>query len=292
MGAVIELKNVTYHYPLARKPAIRNLSLSIEEGGFYGIIGPNGSGKTTLCALMRGFAPSFYKGELTGSVLVDGKPTTAYEEGALSLRIGYVFQNPFNQISGVKDTVFEEIAYGLENFGTPRDEIEDRVIQVMKLTDIESLAMKNPFEISGGQQQRMALASILVLEPGILIIDEPTSQLDPEGTESVFKIIGMLKEERKTVVLVEHKVDLLAEYADQIIVLKKGEAIRTGDKQTLLTDFSLVDEGILLPQYALLGHRLQMQGVSLPYIPITEKEALAVIGQAVGQDGRRQDDLH
>lgn len=292
MGAVIELKNVTYHYPLTKKTAIRNLSLAIEEGGFYGIIGPNGAGKTTLCALMRGFAPDFYKGELTGSVLVDGKPTTAYEEGALSLRIGYVFQNPFNQISGVKDTVFEEIAYGLENFGTPRDEIEDRVIRVMQLTDIESLAMKNPFEISGGQQQRMALASILVLEPGILIIDEPTSQLDPEGTESVFKVIGMLKKEHKTVILVEHKVDLLAEYADQIVVLKKGEAIRSGDKQAILTDLSLVDEGVLLPQYALLGHRLRARGLPLPYIPITEQQALEVIGQAVGPEGRDKDGLH
>ena len=159
MGAVIELKNVTYQYPLTEVPAIKDFSLSIEKGSFWGIIGPNGSGKTTLCAIMRGFIPSFYKGTLQGEVLVDGKRIDEYAEGEISLRVGYVFQNPFNQISGVKDTVFEEVAYGLENFGVSVAEIEDRVVRAMRLTDIEHLAMKKPFELSGGQQQRMALAS-------------------------------------------------------------------------------------------------------------------------------------
>ncbi len=287
MGAVIEFKNVTYNYPLAAKPAIKDMTFSIEEGKFYGVIGANGSGKTTLCALMRGFAPSFYKGELKGEVLIDGKPMADYGEGELSLRIGYVFQNPFNQISGVKDTVFEEVAYGLENFGIPADEIEDRVVKAMKLTDIEHLAMKKPFEISGGQQQRMALASTLVLEPGILIIDEPTSQLDPEGTESVFRIIEMLKKEKRTVVLVEHKIDLIAEYADDIIVLKDGQAIRVGPKQEILSDMSLEAEGVQLPQYAILGNRLREQGVPLDYIPITESQTKEVIGKAIGKGGVR-----
>ena len=128
------------------------------------------------------------KGEIKGEVLVEGKNINEYG-GELSQKIGFVFQNPFTQICGVKDTVFEEVAYGLENFGVPVEEIERRVIEVMKMTNIESLAEKNPFELSGGQMQRVALASVIVLEPDILIIDEPTSQLDPEGTESVFAII-------------------------------------------------------------------------------------------------------
>lgn len=291
MGAVIELKDVTYSYPLTETPAIKNISFSIEEGGFYGIIGANGAGKTTLCALLRGFAPSFYQGELKGQVLVDGRPTTEYKEGELSLRVGYVFQNPFNQISGVKDTVFEEVAYGLENFGIPVDEIEDRVVKAMRLTDIERLAMKKPFELSGGQQQRMALASILVLEPGILIIDEPTSQLDPEGTESVFRIIDTLKKEKRTVVLVEHKIDLIAEYADDIIVLNNGEMIRFGPKQDILSDISLAEQGVQLPQYALLGSRLRERGIPLDSIPITEAQAVSVIGKAL-QKGGAADGVH
>ena len=136
MDTVIEFKNVTYSYPLTDVPAIKDMSFAIERGKFYGVIGENGAGKTTLCALIRGFAPSFYQGTLQGQVLVEGKPTTDFGPGELSLKIGYVFQNPFNQISGVKDTLFEEVAFGLENFGVPVDEIERRVTEVMKLTDI------------------------------------------------------------------------------------------------------------------------------------------------------------
>ncbi|MDO4565859.1 MAG: ABC transporter ATP-binding protein [Oscillospiraceae bacterium] len=286
MGAVIELKNLTYNYPLTSKPAIKNLSLSIEKGRFYGVIGPNGAGKTTLCALIRGFAPGFYQGELKGEVLIEGRPTTDYAEGELSLKIGYVFQNPFNQISGVKDTVFEEVAYGLENFGVPIDEIEERVINAMRLTDIEALAMNKPFKLSGGQQQRMALASILVLEPDILVIDEPTSQLDPEGTESVFKVIETLKRQKRTVILVEHKVDLIAEYADDIIVLNSGELIRFGPKQEILSDISLEEKGVQLPQYAVLGNKLREAGLELEYIPINEAQAVEVISAAMRKGAR------
>lgn len=283
MDTVIEFRQVTYQYPLSKEPAIKNLSFEIEKGKFYGVIGANGSGKTTLCALIRGFAPSFYKGKLDGQVLIDGKETMEYGTGELSLKIGYVFQNPFNQISGVKDTVFEEVAYGLENFGVPVEEIERRVVAIMEKTDILHLAEKNPFDLSGGQQQRVALAAILVLEPDILVIDEPTSQLDPEGTESVFKIIRGMKEEKKTVILVEHKVDLLAEYADEILVLKDGEMIRKGDKQDVLADISLLDEGVMLPQMAILGNMLKQRGMNLSQIPITQKQAQEIFSEMMEQ---------
>lgn len=285
MDTVIEFKNVTYTYPLAAKPAIRNMNFKIEKGGFYGVIGENGSGKTTLCSLIRGFAPSFYKGELEGEVLVNGKETMEYGPGELALEIGYVFQNPFNQISGVKDTVFEEVAFGLENFGVDVDEIEQRVVEVMEMTDIMSIALKNPFELSGGQQQRVALASTIVLKPDILVIDEPTSQLDPEGTESVFKIISEMKRERKTIILVEHKVDLLAEYADEILVLKDSELIKTGSKQDILSDMSLVEDHVQLPQIAILGNELKKRGVTLDEIPITEKQAAEALKKMIAKGG-------
>ena len=282
MGVVIEMKDVTYTYPLAKTPVIRDLNMQIEAGKLYGVIGENGSGKTTLCSLIRGFIPDFYKGELKGKVLVNGKPTTEYGEGELSLCMGYVFQNPFNQISGVKDTVFEEIAFGLENFGVPADEIEARVEKVMKLTKIEELAEKNPFALSGGQQQRAALASILVLEPEILVIDEPTSQLDPEGTESVFAIISELKKARKTIVLVEHKIDLIAEYADEVFVFSKGRMIKNGLTQDVLSDMSLLESGAALPQMTLLGNELRARGMELPYIPITEKQGVELLRDYMG----------
>lgn len=284
MDYVIECNNVSYTYPLATAPSICQLSINIERGKFYGVIGENGSGKTTFCALLRGFAPSFYKGEIEGEVLVEGKNISEYG-GEISKKIGYVFQNPFTQISGVKDTVFEEVAYGLENFGVPVEEIEQRVIDVMRLTDIEALAQKNPFDLSGGQMQRVALASIIVLEPDILVIDEPTSQLDPEGTESVFAIIEQLKEKHKTIILVEHKIDLIAEYADEILVFKNGHLFTTGKKQDILTDMSLLEKGVAIPQVAILGTKLKEQGLLLDYIPITESQAVDVISKALKERG-------
>lgn len=284
MDNIIECKNVTYSYPLAETPAIQELNVNIERGKFYGVIGENGSGKTTFCALLRGFIPDFYKGELKGEVLVEGKKTTDYG-GELSAKIGYVFQNPFTQISGVKETVFEEVAYGLENFGVPVEEIERRVVEVMQMTDIEALAEKNPFDLSGGQMQRVALASVIVLEPDILIIDEPTSQLDPEGTESVFAIIRALKEKHKTIILVEHKIDLIAEYADEVLVFKEGRLIASGDKQEILSDLSLLEQGAALPQVAILGSRLKEKGLPISRIPVTEKQAIEFIAEALKRKG-------
>lgn len=284
MENIIECRNVTYSYPLAETPAIRELNVRIERGKFYGVIGENGSGKTTLCALLRGFAPGFYKGELEGEILVEGKRTTDYG-GELSAKIGYVFQNPFTQISGVKDTVFEEVAYGLENFGVPVDEIEKRVVDVMRLTDIEALALKDPFDLSGGQMQRVALASVIVLDPDILIIDEPTSQLDPEGTESVFAIIRALKERRKTIILVEHKIDLIAEYADEVLVMREGRVIAAGEKEEILSDMSLLEQGAALPQVAILGSRLKERGFPIARIPVTEKQAEQLVADVWRERG-------
>ena len=280
MDIIMECKNVTYSYPLTSKPSVQDLNLKFERGKFYSLVGENGSGKTTLCAVLRGFAPDFYKGELEGEVLVEGKNINEYGSN-LAQKIGFVFQNPFTQISGVKDTVFEEVAYGVENFGVPVEEIVRRVIDVMKMTNIEYLAEKNPFELSGGQMQRVALASVIVLEPDILIIDEPTSQLDPEGTESVFEIIKKMKEKKKTIILVEHKIDLIAEYADEVIALKDGKVIANGDKNRVLADMSLLEEGIALPQVAILGQKLQEKGLKLSEIPVTEKQAVEVISKAL-----------
>ena len=186
---------------------------------------------------------------------------------------------------GVKDTVFEEVAYGLENMGVPVEEIEKRVVDVMRMTDIEALAEKNPFDLSGGQMQRVALASVIVLEPDILVIDEPTSQLDPEGTDRVFASIKSLKERRKTIILVEHKIDLIAEYADEVLVFKDGEIIASGDKQKILSDMSLAEKDVALPQVAILGNKLKQMGLPITEIPVTEKEAVEIIRKALKERG-------
>jgi energy-coupling factor transport system ATP-binding protein len=277
MAGIIEFKNVSYTYPLGDSPVLRDLSFSLEKGRLYGITGQNGSGKTTLCALLRGFAPGFYKGELKGEVLINGKSPADYGPGELSLLMGYVFQNPFNQISGVKDTVFEEIAFGLENFGVPVDEIERRVTEIMELTEITQAAEKNPFDLSGGQQQRLALASIIVLDPDILVIDEPTSQLDPEGTESVFEIIRRMKEKKKTIIMVEHKVDLLAKYADEVLVLHRGARVCKGSAAEVFRNGGLPGWGVGPPRVTLLCNELMRRGAPLEESPITEDAAVEIL---------------
>lgn len=270
----IELKNVTYTYPLAQNSSIRSINVTLEKGKFYAILGANGSGKTTLCNIIRGFIPNFFQGEMEGEVLLDGKNLQEYEMGELASKIGYVFQNPFNQITGARDTVYGEIAYGLENFGVPVSEIKERVDKVMELTNTSFLQDKNPFELSGGQQQRVALASVLVLEPDVFVIDEPTSQLDPRETERVFDIIEKLKEMGKTIILVEHKMELVAQYCDEVLVLHEGELIRAGEKHEVLSEIALEEEGVMLPQTVKLADKFRKQGIAIKEKIITADEMI------------------
>lgn len=272
MDGVIQLENITYTYPLASEPALKNINLTLERGKFYALLGANGSGKTTLCNVIRGFIPGFFQGELEGRVLLEGKDLQDYSDGELALKMGYVFQNPFNQITGARDTVYEEIAFGLENFGVAPEEIRRRVDRVSELTNTTFLHEKNPFELSGGQQQRVALAAVLVLEPDILIIDEPTSQLDPQETERVFSIIDQLKKMGKTILLVEHKIEIVAQYADDVIVLDEGNVVLSGEKHTVLTDPALVRHGVEQPGAVRLTARLRAEGYSIDPGTLTLEE--------------------
>jgi energy-coupling factor transport system ATP-binding protein len=272
MSSIIEIKNVSYRYPIGDNNVLKDISFTIEKGSFTAIIGNNGSGKTTLCNTIRGFIPHFYKGNIEGEVVVDGKNMADYQLGQLGEKIGYVFQNPFIQISGVKDSVFDEVAYGLENLGIEENEIRSRVEEILKLVKIEHLRDKKPFELSGGQRQRVALASIIVMDPDILVIDEPTSQLDPIGTEHVFDIIRLMKEKGKTILLVEHKMDLIAEYADNLIVLDKGEIVLQGPARDVLANPDLAKYNIQYPHVTEIALQLQEAGIPLKFVPIRDQE--------------------
>ncbi|MET1013569.1 MAG: ABC transporter ATP-binding protein [Paenisporosarcina sp.] len=272
MTVMIDLKNVSYRYPVSDDFVLKNISFSIEKGKFTGIIGNNGSGKTTLCNTIRGFVPHFYKGDLEGEVVVDNTKMMDYQLGQLGEKVGYVFQNPFIQVSGVKDNVFEEVAYGLENLGVPVDVIRKRVEEILKLVKIEHLRYKNPLDLSGGQRQRVALASILVMDPEILVIDEPTSQLDPIGTEQVFEIIRLMKELGKTIILVEHKMDLIAEYADDLLVLHEGELVMQGPVREVFANPDFEKYQIQYPHVTEIALQLQKSGTPLSFIPIRDEE--------------------
>lgn len=274
----LKLENVNYKYPLEEKNTLKNINIEIKKGEFWAVIGKNGSGKTTLCNILRRFVPDFYKGELTGKITLEGKELKDYSQKEIVQKIGFVFQNPFTQISGVKNTVFEEIAYGLENLGIEREIIISEVEKILKLLEIEKLRDKNPYNLSGGQKQRVALASIIAMNPDILVIDEPTSQLDPKGTEDIFKIINLMANEGKTIILVEHKLELIAEYAENILVLDEGEIILSGKANEVLNNKILLEKEIGMTQYSMLAYELEKSGkVELEEIPITKEKIVELL---------------
>ena len=273
-----KIENVNYKYPLEEKQALKNINIEIKKGEFWAVIGKNGSGKTTFCNMLRRFVPDFYKGELTGTITLEDKELKDYSQKELVQKIGFVFQNPFTQISGVKDTVFDEIAYGLENLGLYKEEIISRVEKILKLLEIEKLRDRNPYDLSGGQKQRVALASIIAMNPDILVIDEPTSQLDPKGTEDIFKIINLMANEGKTIILVEHKLELIAEYAQNILVLDEGEIILSGKAEEVLNNKILLEKEIGMTQYSILAYELEKSGkVELEEIPITKEKTVELL---------------
>ncbi len=289
--AIVKLSEVNYRYP-AHEPttapyALTDLNLTIEEREFVAIIGANGAGKSTLCYTLAGFVPHFFKGELSGRVQVAGIETAQATLEACLTNVGLVFQNPFNQISGAKFTVYEEVAFGLENLGLARGEMKDRVDQALALTGVTDLAQRSPYALSGGQQQRVALASILAMQPKVLVLDEPTSQLDPIGTREVFQVIKTLSQQGVTIVMAEHKLEWIAEFADRVVALADGRILKQGSPREVLTAPELAEHGIHVTRYTSAARRALAQGLwpkERP-LPITLTEAQA--GFAEGLSAHR-----
>ena len=272
--AIVNLQDVTYKYPLTDTPALQNINLQVNEGEFLAVIGPNGAGKSTLCYTLAGFVPHFFKGELTGLVEVLGKESHNSTLSEWVLNVGLAFQNPFNQISGAKYTVFEELAFGLENIGIPREEMKSRVEDAMQLTGISDLAERSPYSLSGGQQQRVALTSILVMQPRVLVLDEPTSQMDPIGTREVFGVISRMTERGLTVILAEHKVEWIAQFADRVVALKDGGIFLDGTPSEVLTSPLLQENGFGISRYTSVARKAKEMGLwEKEKLPVTLDEA-------------------
>lgn len=277
--SVISLEHVGYRYPLGREDAVRDVSFQVEQGQVCALLGANGSGKTTICNLIRGFIPRFYRGEPTGLVQLAGRPVEQYDDAELTETVGYSFQNPFTQMSGVKDNVREEIAYALENLGVEREAMAARVDAMIELLHLGDIADANPLELSGGQRQRVAIAAVLVTDPPIVVLDEPTSQLDPQSTEDVFNIIALLKRQGKTVILVEHKIDLVARYSDLVILMEDGRVAMSGPARRVLTDPQVLDHGGQLPEVTrFFLERNQKLGLNDP-VPLSVEDAIERYGR-------------
>ena len=277
--SVISLEHVGYRYPLGREDAVRDVSFQVEQGQVCALLGANGSGKTTICNLIRGFIPRFYRGEPTGLVQLAGRPVEQYDDAELTETVGYSFQNPFTQMSGVKDNVREEIAYALENLGVEREAMAARVDAMIELLHLGDIADANPLELSGGQRQRVAIAAVLVTDPPIVVLDEPTSQLDPQSTEDVFNIIALLKRQGKTVILVEHKIDLVARYSDLVILMEDGRVAMSGPARRVLIDPQVLDHGGQLPEVTrFFLERNQKLGLNDP-VPLSVEDAIERYGR-------------
>ncbi len=247
--ALIEVTNLKYRYPHTESLALDGIDFQVEKGQFIGIAGENKAGKSTLCQAFAGLVPTMFRGAYGGKLLIDGVEAAKTPIAELCQKVGLVFQNPFNQLSGAKDTVFEEIAFGLQNLGIPREEIFKRVEENLKLLDIEEYRDRNPFDLSGGQTQRVAIASILAMEPKVIVLDEPTSQLDPQGSEEVFRVVDKLAKTGITIVMVEQKIEKLASYCDKILLLHKGKQIAYDTPERIFSRDDLEELGVKPPVY-------------------------------------------
>lgn len=231
MQYVVEIEDLSWRYETREDFALRNVNLKIPEGAFCTIIGPNESGKSTLLYAIRGVIPNVFRGELRGTVKVLGKRLEEWDKEEFSKKVGLVFSDP--ELQFVTMNVEDEIAFGLENLGYSIREIEERISWAIKITDIEHLLDKSPLSISGGQKQRVALAAILALKPKILLLDEPTTMLDPLGKNAIFSILEYLKEkENITIILATHEIERVAAITDSFVVLNNGkiEFISTPEK--------------------------------------------------------------
>ncbi|MCL2653410.1 MAG: energy-coupling factor transporter ATPase, partial [Propionibacteriaceae bacterium] len=196
---------------------------------------------------------------------------------------GYVFQNPFTQMSGVSPTVFDELAYGLGNLGVPPDDMRRRVESMLEATKLNDLRDRNPFELSGGQQQRVALASILVMDQPVLVIDEPTSQLDPETTDAMFELIAQAHSAGRTIILVEHKMEQVAQFSDRVIVMESGRIVLNGTPAEVFSDPRCAKAGVRMPESMYLRQALVSRGIELPAHPLSVHELIADIATATGR---------
>ncbi|MCW4030038.1 MAG: ATP-binding cassette domain-containing protein [Candidatus Bathyarchaeota archaeon] len=279
--AIIESKNLTYTYPGASKPSINDVSFKVERGEFVLITGPSGCGKTTLCRTFNGLVPHFYQGELKGEITVAGLSTLNRHTYEMAKHVGMVFQNPENQLFAL--SIEKDVAFGLENNGVPRAEMRQKVDWALQKTGIFDIRERSPHEISGGQQQRVAIASVLAMEPEIIVLDEPTSFLDPLSAEKIFEVIYKLnKEQGITVILVEHRLDLTAKYADHLIVMNQGQICLEGDPRKILSSEETRLIGVGIPKPTLLYELLKKEGLDLgEKIPLCAEELAEQILEAL-----------
>jgi energy-coupling factor transport system ATP-binding protein len=280
MEQIIKVENLTYAYPTSKDFVLKNISFTVNKGEVLAVIGPNGAGKSTLLKALNGLVPQFYGGKYGGRVVVSGFEVLNTPISKMSTKVGFVFQDPEDQISGLALTVWEEVAFGLMMLGYPREEIDKRVKEAIEYVGLTGLEKRSPFELSGGQMQRLAIATVLALRPEVIVMDEPTAQLDPLGKYEVLSVIEKLAESGSTIVLAEHEIEEVVYFADKMLLLDKGEAVAYGDTRKVVT---MVEElkrrGVDPPSVTELTSLLKEKtGVDVA-LPVTLEEAVKIYSE-------------
>jgi energy-coupling factor transport system ATP-binding protein len=261
---MLELDGVSYRYPGYARLVLSEIDLSIANGEIVGLVGRNEAGKSTLCLVASGLAPVSVGGVLTGAVRIDGEITTGLRPFELARRVGLVFQNPNTQRSGVTATVFEEVALGPVNLGIEVAETVERTRWALATLRIEDLADRDPARLSGGQAQLVAIASILAMRPPHLVLDEPTAQLDPEGTRLVGEALRALAGTGSALLIAEHKTNLLDQVCSRVVALDAGRIALDGPAATVLADPALEGLGVERPARYRIGEEIAGAGLALP----------------------------
>ena len=275
----ITVSDLAFRYLSARNWAIDGLSLEVAERELLGISGPSGAGKSTLCLSLSGLIPNVVEGTMRGTVNVAGIDTRERDVADITGIVGVVFQDPRSQLTGSAMTVEEEVAFGLQNMGVPRSLMRERIAEALGLVGLSGFEMRIPFELSGGEQQRLSLATVIAMRPQILILDEPTELLDPEGVVSVMHAIRSVHEKyQMTTVLVSNQPEILVRHAERIAVLDGGKVVFIGTPQEFLMKVRYLEKlGVRSSQVAQLACQLEERGLWKGDYPMDEHQAAEMI---------------
>ncbi|MHA1713505.1 MAG: energy-coupling factor ABC transporter ATP-binding protein [Candidatus Ranarchaeia archaeon] len=273
--ALIQVSNLSFQYAGSTKKSLDDITFTIDRGEFILLIGPTGCGKTSLCRCLNGLIPHFYQGRLAGDVIVNGLNTKETEVYDLATIVGLVFQNPENQL--VSLNVERELAFAPENLGLPREEIKSRVEEALELLHLGEIRKKPPFELSGGEQQRVAIGSVLTLKPSVLMLDEPTANLDPKHAIEILQLLIDLHHRKNiTILVVEHRLDLIAKHASRVILMDNGSIRLDGPPIQVFQNPMAASLGVSVPRITQLFLQLQKKGYSLDQVPIDVDAALDI----------------
>jgi len=274
---MIKFKDFSFKYKKSENNALCGINLSIKKGDFVGVIGNSGAGKSTFTYAINGVIPHHFDGDFYGEVKVNGLDTVESSPSELSLTVGSVFQDIDGQM--VSSVVEDEILFGLENFGVPHNEIEKRVTDILKMVGIEDLRYRNISTLSGGQKQKVAIAAVVALMPDILVLDEPTAELDPQSSLQIFNMLRMLNEKMGiTIIVVEQKIMLLSDFTKRLMIIKDGGIYLDGTPQEVLKDTSVLKQiGVNCPRVASLANNLNERKLYNGAVPVNIDEAVTMV---------------